>query len=76
MISRQLKAGLLSYSDHAAVRPRLDCENGLFLVGRDSKSIFWYWEIDSLGRTYREFRSVDSEMGMAVFKLDDWESWT
>jgi hypothetical protein len=76
MISRQLKAGLLSYPYDPGVQQRSEFDNSLFLVGQGSESIFWYWEIDTLGRTYREVKSVDLEVGMEAFQTEDWESWT
>jgi hypothetical protein len=75
MISRQLKAGLLSYPEDTDIEPKSGLENGLFLVGQGSKSIFWYWEIDTLGRTYREFKSVDFEVAMEAFQTEDWDLW-
>jgi hypothetical protein len=68
MISRQLKAGLLSYPSDAGIKPKSEFDNSVFLVGQGSKSIFWYWEIDTLGRTYREFKSPGFEVGMEAFQ--------
>jgi hypothetical protein len=75
MISRQLAHGLFSNPDLPAIPHKNGCETGLFRVGHGSKSIFWYWEIDSVGRTYRHFWSADFEKGMETFLAEDWESW-
>jgi hypothetical protein len=73
MISRQLERDLLSKPDSPALPPKNGCETGLFLIEHGSKSIFWYWEIDSVGRTYRDFRSPDLERGMEAFLVEDWQ---
>jgi hypothetical protein len=52
MVTRQLEHRWLSKPDLPALPPKNGCEIGLLLMGRGSKSIFWYWEIDSVGCTY------------------------
>jgi hypothetical protein len=66
----------LSKLDHVHVTRKIGCEAGLFLFGHGSKSVFWYWEIDSVGRTYRHFESADLERGMEAFQAENWALWS
>ncbi len=43
-------------------------ETGLYVVGRETKSIFWYWEIHYELKVYREFKTMDLAEGKRVFR--------
>ncbi len=36
-------------------------------MGHDSKSIFWYWEINYDLETYRQFKTVDLAEGERLY---------
>ena len=46
-------------------------ESGLYVVGRDPGSIFWYWEIHYDLETYREFQTLDLAEGEGLFR-EEW----
>ncbi|KAF5353554.1 hypothetical protein D9756_007788 [Leucocoprinus leucothites] len=70
MVEDQLRGGLLHESTHIPSR-KVDeqhCESGLFILGHDEKSVFWYWEIDFEKKVYREFHAPDLDEGMNAFE--------
>ncbi len=56
-------------------KPRQKFESALFRIGRNEKSIFWYWEIDYELEHYRDFKTIDLREGEKRFKEEDFASW-
>ncbi|KAF5353184.1 hypothetical protein D9756_007785 [Leucocoprinus leucothites] len=70
IVEDQLRGGLLHRSVYISSR-KVDeqhCESGLFVLGHDEKSVFWYWEIDFEEKVYREFHAPDLDEGMNAFE--------
>jgi len=49
-------------------KPQGRVESGLNILGRDSKSIFWYWEINYDLQTYRDFEAIDLAEGERLYR--------
>ncbi len=54
---------------------RKQFESALYRMGRDEKSIFWYWEIDYELGYFRQFRTTDLVEGEKKFREEDFSSW-
>ncbi len=54
---------------------RKQFESALYRVGRDEKSIFWYWEIDYESGHYRHFWTIELAEGEKRFREEDFGSW-
>ncbi len=50
-------------------------ESALYRMGRDEKSIFWYWEIDYERGHYRQFWTTDLTEGEKRLREEDFASW-
>lgn len=48
--------------------PQGRVESGLNIMGRDSKSTFWYWEINYDLETFREFETIDLADGERLYR--------
>lgn len=56
--------------------PQGRIESGLYVIGRDSKSVFWYWEINYDLETYREFRTLYLVEGETLYREGWFDSYT
>ncbi|KAJ3576056.1 hypothetical protein NP233_g689 [Leucocoprinus birnbaumii] len=68
MIDDQIQGGVLQSVDYAQHFPEdQNREKGLFILGREERSVYWYWEIDFIAKVYREFHSPDLTEGTEAF---------
>lgn len=44
-------------------------------MGHDSKSIFWYWEINLESGYYQEFRAIDLAEGERIYHEEQFDLW-
>ncbi len=85
MVKKRKEAGLIQrYHPNLTSRlksklfrtkPRKQFKSALYCMGRDEKSIFWYWEIDHESGHYRHFRTTDLATGEKRFREEDFSSW-
>ncbi|KAF5357173.1 hypothetical protein D9756_006411 [Leucocoprinus leucothites] len=48
---------------------------GLYKLGHGEKSVIWYWEYDTKKRYFHEFRTVDFERAMRIYKAEKFRMW-
>lgn len=60
-------------SFHGDLRGRM--ASGLYLVGRGSRAIFWFWEIEYDNRCYHEFQANDLAKGEKIYCAEEFDSW-
>ncbi|KAF9449066.1 hypothetical protein P691DRAFT_774915 [Macrolepiota fuliginosa MF-IS2] len=49
--------------------------SGLYRIGRGSKSIFWYWEINFKEEYYQEFWAANLAEGKRVYQREQFDLW-
>lgn len=82
MVKKRQKAGVIQQSRSnltSRIKSKLfrkkQFSSALYQIGRDEKSIFWYWEIDHELGHYREFRTTNLAEGRKRFQEEDFTSW-
>ncbi len=68
-LTSRLKSGLFH------IQPRKQFESALYRLGRDEKSMFWYWEINYELGHFRHFQTTDLAEGEKRFREEDFASW-
>ncbi|KAJ3575697.1 hypothetical protein NP233_g922 [Leucocoprinus birnbaumii] len=79
-IHRYEQAGVLTRLDHNLIRSsklleEYHCVAGLYRVGYDSRSIFWYWEFSPAENYYQEFQALDLVEGTQEYGREEFTSW-
>lgn len=49
--------------------------SGQYKLGHGEKSIFWYWEFDTEKRYFHQFRTLDLEEAMRVYRTEKFRMW-
>ncbi len=85
MIKKRQEAGIIQrYHPNWTSRLKLELfrtksqeqvKSALYRMGRNEKSIFWYWEIDYKLGHYRTFFTIDLAKGERRFEDEDFASW-
>ncbi|KAF5356784.1 hypothetical protein D9756_006416 [Leucocoprinus leucothites] len=65
-----LESMINMYSRHKACK----C-HGLYKIGGGEKSVILYWEYDKQRRYFHQFRAVDYERAMRIYKAEKYRMW-
>lgn len=57
------------------LKPQGQSRSMLYVLGRGSGKIYWFWELDLNSRYYREFQAVGLAAGENVYREENFESW-
>ncbi|KAF9444135.1 hypothetical protein P691DRAFT_778467 [Macrolepiota fuliginosa MF-IS2] len=84
LVERLRRAGIIHpyYPSSASLLTLLSLPNfrdqstsGIYRMGHETKSIYWYWEIDFESGCYREFRTIDLAEGERIYREQQFDSW-
>ncbi|KAF5361047.1 hypothetical protein D9756_004499 [Leucocoprinus leucothites] len=54
---------------------RFSIKSGLYKLGHGDKSVIWFWEFDTEKQYFHQFRTVNYEEAMALYKAEKFSLW-